>query len=74
MKKTDIKIIQKNQKNKTEILNSFHLDENSNYYLVNNYNCNYCHNLSHFISFADNYFHDSIVDYLFKYAFYLSSA
>ena len=74
MKKTDTEIIQKNQKNKTEIMNSFYLDENSDYYLVNNHDCDYCYNLSHSVNFADDYFHNFIVDHLFKYTFCLSSA
>ncbi len=71
MKKTDMKIIQKNQKNETEMMNSFYLNENSDYYLINNYDCNHCY--SHSVNFADNYSFYFIISYLFKHAFCLSS-
>ena len=55
-------------------MNSFHLNKNSNYYFIDNYDCNHYHNYSYFMNFADDYFYNSIIDYFFKCTFYLSSA
>ena len=70
MKRTDIEMIQLNQKkNKTERENSLH--KNSDCYLVNDY-CNYC--CIHSVSSADSYFYNFTANHFFKYVSFLSFA